>query len=109
MACCDARKLRLANQVDDGRMAQKLRAQGIIGQRGIDHLVRCFRRVRSASENRGGPSTTPRPTQTAKIDRHAPRKASGADKGMAVEIIRAERHGILLERLGILEGEVRLS
>jgi hypothetical protein len=39
----------------------------------------------------------------------AVRKASGADKGMAVEIIRAERHGILLERLGILEGEVRLS
>ena len=39
----------------------------------------------------------------------AVRKASGADRHMAVEIIRGERHKVLLERLGILEGEVRLS
>lgn len=37
----------------------------------------------------------------------AVRKASGASRNTAVEIVRSERHKILLERLALLEGEVR--
>jgi hypothetical protein len=37
----------------------------------------------------------------------AVRKAAGAAKHLSVDIVRTERHVILLERLGILEGEVR--
>jgi hypothetical protein len=39
----------------------------------------------------------------------AVRKAAGASQNVAVEIVRTERHLILLQRLGILEGEVRSS
>ena len=39
----------------------------------------------------------------------AVRKAAGAGKDVAVDILRAERHIILLERLALLEGEVRPS
>jgi hypothetical protein len=39
----------------------------------------------------------------------AVRKAAGARKHVSVDIVRTERHVILLERLGILEGEVRAS
>jgi hypothetical protein len=37
----------------------------------------------------------------------AVRKAAGAGKAAAVDIVRPERHKILLERLALLEGEVR--
>ena len=37
----------------------------------------------------------------------AVRKAAGAKKDVSVDVVRSERHVILLERLGILEGEVR--
>lgn len=37
----------------------------------------------------------------------AVRKAAEAGKHAAVEIVRAERHQVLLERLALLEGEVR--
>ena len=37
----------------------------------------------------------------------AVRKAAEAGKHAAVEIVRTERHKILLERLALLEGEVR--
>jgi hypothetical protein len=37
----------------------------------------------------------------------AVRKAAGAGRHAAVEIVRPERHKILLERLALLEGEVR--
>ena len=39
----------------------------------------------------------------------AVRKASGAKRHAAVDIVRPEKHIMLLERLGILEGEVWLS
>ena len=37
----------------------------------------------------------------------AVRKAAGATKHVSVDVVRTERHIFLLERLGILEGEVR--
>ena len=37
----------------------------------------------------------------------AVRKAAGARKEVAVDIVRMESHKMLLERLGLLEGEVR--
>jgi hypothetical protein len=37
----------------------------------------------------------------------AVRKAAAAGRYAAVEIVRSERHRILLERLALLEGEVR--
>jgi hypothetical protein len=37
----------------------------------------------------------------------AVRKAAGVGKAVAVDIVRPERHRILLERLALLEGEVR--
>ena len=37
----------------------------------------------------------------------AVRKAAGAAKAVTVDIVRPERHKILLERLALLEGEVR--
>ena len=37
----------------------------------------------------------------------AVRKAAGAKKEVAVDIVREESHKMLLERLGLLEGEVR--
>jgi hypothetical protein len=37
----------------------------------------------------------------------AVRKAAGAGKAAVVDIVRPERHKILLERLALLEGEVR--
>jgi hypothetical protein len=37
----------------------------------------------------------------------AVRKAAGAGKTVAVDIVRPERHRILLEHLALLEGEVR--
>jgi hypothetical protein len=39
----------------------------------------------------------------------AVRKAAGATKQASVDVVRTERHVILLERLGLLEGEVRSS
>ena len=39
----------------------------------------------------------------------AVRKAAGAAKDVAIDIVRAEKHSVLLERLGVLEGEVRPS
>jgi hypothetical protein len=36
----------------------------------------------------------------------AVRKAAGAGRQAAVDVVRAEKHRILLERLAILEGEV---
>jgi len=37
----------------------------------------------------------------------AVRRAAGAGKAVAVDIVRPERHKILLERLALLEDEVR--
>ena len=39
----------------------------------------------------------------------AVRKAAGAGKDTAVNVVRAESHKVLLERLGLLEGEVRIG
>ena len=39
----------------------------------------------------------------------AVKKAVGARKEAAVHVVRAERHKVLLERLGLLEGEVRIA
>ena len=39
----------------------------------------------------------------------AVRKAAGATKEVSVDVVRRERHVILLERLDLLEGEVRSS
>jgi hypothetical protein len=37
----------------------------------------------------------------------AVRKAAEAPKGAAVDVVRPEKHKVLLERLALLEGEVR--
>jgi len=37
----------------------------------------------------------------------AVRKAAGAGRRAAVDVVRTEKHRVLLERLAILEGEVR--